>query len=211
MFAQCRCGRVHLEQMTSENSVDDFTVLDWVWDLLTAGARCFALCLWAGSCTLWINLHLVRSHLPCPWLIVESRITDHLERGPLGGGVKEKWVAICFVQIVIICVERLADRNPSSSLAVMSQIKWLTNFLVIGAWQWKTLWLRAELISFSGLPGLLCSCQTAALYAHNVSFLWPEIPEGWYTVLGSVPGQCAICNRSVALFAVPVIPFRIDT
>lgn len=37
---------------------------------------------------LWINLHLVCSHLPCSWLIVESRITDHSERSPLGGWYK---------------------------------------------------------------------------------------------------------------------------
>lgn len=37
-------------------------------------------------------------------------------------------MAICFVQIVIICVGRLTDRHTSSSLAAMSQIKWLTNF-----------------------------------------------------------------------------------
>lgn len=80
-------------------------------------------------------------------------------------------MAICFVQIVIICVGRRADRNPSRSLAATSQIKWLTNFLVTDAWKWQVLWLRAELVSFRGLPGLLCICQTAALYVHNVNYL----------------------------------------
>lgn len=42
MFAQCRCGRVHLEQMTSENSVDVHSVR---LSLRPPNCRCKVFCL----------------------------------------------------------------------------------------------------------------------------------------------------------------------
>lgn len=113
--------------------------------------------------------------------------------------MEEKWVAIFFVQVAIICVGTHADRNPSSSLAATSQIKRLMTFLVTDAWEWKVLWLGAELISFRVC--LLVMSAACDLEYLKSGILW----------LSPVPGQCTLHNRSIALFAIPVISFRVDT
>lgn len=55
-------------------------------------------------------------------------------------------MAICFVQIVIICVGTLADTHASSSLAAMSHIKWLTDFFTAWKWRDRTLLLLCMLL-----------------------------------------------------------------
>lgn len=48
-------------------------------------------------------------------------------------------MTICFVQIVTVCVVRLADRNPSFPLVTKSQIEWMTHFFVADAWKWQSM------------------------------------------------------------------------